>query len=84
MRCDLHSHRFFDGEKTGGIWLMSVETGRGHQPMLFHPDSLRPRLSMLILGAAGVLGGMLFTSTPTAGCPRFDRRLSRAGCLRRD
>ena len=77
----LHMHRYFDGEKTGGIWLMSVGapaavTGAG---LLFHPDEFPRALGypMLILGAAEVLGGMLFYLNTNRRVPRFDRQLSK-------
>lgn len=77
MRVDMHT--YFDGEKTGGIWLMSigapaVVTGAG---LLFHPDEL-PRgigYPMLILGAAEFVGGLLFYLNTNRRVPRFDREL---------
>jgi hypothetical protein len=73
-------HRYFDGERTGGIWLMSagapaVALGTG---LLFQGNDFARGLAYteLAMGAVEFIGGLVFYLNTRSRIPRFDRQLS--------
>lgn len=77
----LSMHRYFGGEKNGGIWLMSVGApaavvGAG---LLFHSGEFYRGLGypLLALGAAEFFGGLIFYLNTNRRVPRLDQQLRR-------
>lgn len=73
-------HRYFDGERAGGIWLMSagapaMALGAG---LLFQEHDFARGLAYteLAMGAVEFLGGLVFYLNTRSRVPRFDRQLS--------
>ncbi len=74
-------HRYFAGEKNGGIWLMGVgaasaAVGTG---LFFHDGEFYRGLAypVLILGVLELLGGAAFYVNTNRRVPRFDRQLGK-------
>lgn len=73
-------HRYFDGERAGGIWLMSagapaVALGTG---LLFQGNDFARGLAYteLAMGAIELVGGLVFYFNTRSRVPRFERQIS--------
>lgn len=78
MRDDMH--RYYTGEKRGGLWLLSIgapsiAAGTG---LLFHEGEFYRGLAypLLVLGAAELIGGVAFYLNTNRRVPRFEKQLA--------
>ena len=81
-------HRYFTGERRGGIWLMGVAAptmalGAG---LMFHPDDFARGLaySMFAVGVIELVGGVTFYLNSKRRVPRFDGLLGSAPAAYRE
>jgi hypothetical protein len=75
-------HRYYTGERLGGVWLMSlgapaVAIGTG---LLFHPGEFQRGIGypVLAVGAVELLAGVIFYVSSNRRVPRFDKQLGQS------